>query len=165
MTKRNALLCCTAIVAVAAIAACSSSTSPNPNHAQSPSSATKGQNVNLSGNYSLTAIVLDSTDGGTSTLTADANDGGTLDLTTSSYTVSFTGNFAGGGNNGSHGGYVATDTSSASQRGTLTLNDTTTSGAKTENAWYAWSTDSLVVAVPNNGSGGVAQQVTYWVKQ
>jgi hypothetical protein len=163
MTKRSALLSCTVIALAAAIAACSSSTSPG-NGTKPPGSASKGDSLNLSGSYNLTAIVLDSADGGTSTLTADANDGGTLVLTSAAYSLTWTGFFLQGSQN-THGSYVAVDTSSTVQRGTIVLYDSVK--AKSQNAWYAYSGDTLTVAVPNNNGNGTSNgtEVTFWIKQ
>jgi hypothetical protein len=157
MTKRSALLPCLAISAV--IAACSGSTAPSSsNSPQPPSSASKGQEVNFTGTYDLSYLVSNGQQ-----VNSDANDGGTLTLTSTAYQLSWTGSFASGGNTDSHGSYVATDTSSTAQRGTLALYDSV--AAKTENATYSYSGDTLVVTIPNSGQNANETIVTYWIQQ
>ena len=159
VTKRHALLCCMAIVA-----ACSSSTTPSGSNStgqKPPSTATNGDKVDLSGTYNLSTMAVDSADGGSSTATTDANDGATLTLTTTAYTLASTGSFSQNLNN-THGSYTATDTSSASQRGTLVLYDSV--AAKTQDAQYAYSNNTLTVTIPSGDGQGNAV-VTAWVKQ
>jgi hypothetical protein len=157
MTKRFALLGC--IAALVTFAACSSSTSPSG--LQPPSSASKGQKVDLSGMYHLSTLTFDSADGGSWSASTDANDGATLALTTAGYTLASTGAFT--QNIGqTHGSYTATDTSSAAQRGTIVLYDSVQ--AKTQNANYAYANNTLTVSIPNGGGQGNTI-VTAWLKQ
>jgi hypothetical protein len=151
VTKRHALLCCIAIVA-----ACSSSTAPN-----SPSNAKQGQKVNFSGTYDLSTFTFDSADGGSWSQSTDANNTATLVLTSGAYTLSSTGALT---NNlgATHGSYVATDTSSSAQRGTLVLYDSV--AAKTQNYLYSYSNNTLTVSAPNGGGNGNTI-VTAWAKQ
>lgn len=159
----------TVVLLAAAIAACSSSTSPGSNNNNNtgntgqkpPSTASKGNTVDLSGTYNLSQLAIDSSDGGTATQSTDANDGATLTLTTSTYQLTAVGNF-GQTLNSTHGSYVATDTSSSAQRGTLVLNDSV--AAKTENAQYTYANSTLTVSIPN-GSGQGNAVITTWIKQ
>jgi hypothetical protein len=157
MTKRFALLGC--IAAAVTFAACSSSTAPNGQ--QPPSSASKGQKVDFSGTYNLSTFTFDSANGGSWTANTDANDGATLALTKGAYTLASTGNFSQNISN-THGSYTATDTSSASQRGTLVLYDSVM--AKTQNALYWYTDNTLHVSIANGGGNGNTI-VTDWVKQ
>lgn len=166
MTKRSALVTCTAIVLAATIAACSGSTSPSSNNSngnapKNPGSASKGDSVNLTGTYNLAMFMFDSTDGHAASYPPDANDGGTLTLTTAGYGLAWTGSFL--NNNGNtHGSYEAVDTSSAAQRGTIALYDSVK--AKTQTGVWGLSNDTLTVSLPENSGNGVTD-VTIWIKQ
>jgi hypothetical protein len=151
--------CITAVI-IAAATACSSSTSPSSSgKTVTPGGAAKGDKIDLTGTYNLASFTTDSSDGNTSTTPADANDGGTLVLTSSALTLTWTGTFATNNGSGQTGTYVATDTSSSVDRGTLTLQVS----SNTDNATYQYSTDTLTVAIPQNNNGGT--QVTVWIKQ
>jgi hypothetical protein len=164
MKKRTAIVSCTAIVLAAAIAACSSSTSPsanNGNNPKTPSSASKGDSVDLTGTYNLAVFTFDSTDGGTASSSTDANDGATLALTSNGYTLTWTGSFLNNGNQNTHGSYEAVDTSSTAQRGTIALYDSVK--ARTQNGTYAMSNDTLTVSIPDGGGNGT--DITIFIKQ
>jgi hypothetical protein len=164
MTKRTALVSCTAIMLAAAIAACSSSTSPSSssgNNPKPPSSASKGDSVNLTGTYDLAMFVFDSTDGGSASSSTDANDGATLTLNSTGYSLTWTGSFLTNGNQNTHGSYEAVDTSSTAQRGTIALYDSVK--ARTQNGTYAMSNDTLTVSIPDGGGNGT--DITIFIKQ
>jgi hypothetical protein len=158
MTKRFTLLGCMAVAVT--IAACSSSTSPSNNNTKPPSGASKGQHVDFTGTYALQSYADDSADGGTATQHTDANNGGTLALTSAGFTLTWTGSFAQQQN--THGSYVATDTSSSAQRGTLVLYDSVQ--AKTQDAVYSYASNTLTISIPN-GDGQSGTVVTVWNKQ
>ncbi|HWZ58092.1 MAG TPA: hypothetical protein VNW46_03870 [Gemmatimonadaceae bacterium] len=149
--------CITAVI-IAAATACSSSTSPNSGKTVPPGSAAKGDKIDLTGTYNLASFTRDSS-GNTSSTPVDANDGGTLVLTSSAFTLTWTGTFAANnGGNGNSGTYVATDTSSSADQGTLALTST-----KSQNGTYNYSAGTLTITLPN-GSGTVTN-VTVWIKQ
>ncbi len=165
MTKRSALVTCTAIVLAATIAACSGSTSPSSNNSngnapKNPGSASKGDSVNLTGTYNLAMFVFDSTDGHSSSQSSDANDGGTLTLNTTTYALAWTGAFLTNDQN-THGSYEAVDTSSTAQRGTIALYDSVK--AKTQDGVWVLSNDTLTVSLPDGG--GTGTDVSIWIKQ
>ena len=147
---------------LAAIAACSSSTSPSKSSTggtTNPSGATKGDTINFSGTYNLASFTEDSTDGNSFSTPVDGSDGGTLVLTSTNYTLTWTGSFA--ASNGSTpltGTYAAVDTSSAADRGTISL-----AGTQAQNGTYQFSTDTLTIALRQNN--GTATDITVWVKQ
>jgi len=118
--------------------------------------------VNLSGTYALASYTVDSTDGGVSSTTVDANDGGTLTLTTTNYSIAWTGTFAGGSSPA--GTYLAIDTSATADRGTLTL--TNTSPSRVMQGLYSLASDTLRIQLPDTNNGSVdGTEVTVWIKQ
>lgn len=162
MPKYRAKLApCVAALIVAAIAACSSSTSPKSSGSTgltSPSGATKGDSIDLTGTYNLTHFTEDSSDGGSYSNGTDANDGGTLVLTSTNFTLTWTGAYETANGNGTSGTYVATDSSSTADRGTIVLTSN-----KSQTGTYTLSNDSLYVSLPNSSSG--VTDITVWIKQ
>jgi hypothetical protein len=153
------LVPCVTVVILAAVAACSSSTSPTSSTGGKtpPSGATQGDTLDLTGTYKLASYTNDSADGGTSTYTVDASDGGTLVLGSSPFTLTWTGTFA-ANSSGETGTYVAIDTSSSVDRGTLAL--TSTSG--NQSGTYQYSSNTFTITLPQNSGGA---DVTVWTKQ
>jgi hypothetical protein len=147
---------------VAALAACSSSTSPSKSSSGtsgvSPGSAAQGDSINLSGTYDLVSFTYDSGDGNSSSQTVDANDGGTLVLTATTLNITWTGTFL--SNNGSDvsGTYVAIDTSSTADRGSLLIKST-----QNQSGTYSLSNNTFTVSLPEGGNG--VTDVSVWTKQ
>jgi hypothetical protein len=147
--KRNSFITLAAIAGAAIIAACSTTKATGP---LNPGNVSKGDSVNLSGSYDLTAFTGS---------TVDANDGATLVLSKATYHIQSTGSFNCmlGTDSGT---YVAVDTASATGvvAGTIVLTSLVDEGQPMQAAFVV-SNDTLQVNVPNNGS----VQNTVWVKQ
>jgi hypothetical protein len=153
------LLPCITAVIIAAVTACSSSTSPNSSgQTVTPGGAAKGDKIDLTGSYNLATFTTDSSDGNTSSIPVDANDGGTLVLTSSAFTLTWSGTFSSANGSGNNGTYVATDTSSSADQGTVTL-----TSSKSQSGTYKYSTDTLTITLPNGS--GTATDVSVWIKQ
>ena len=147
--KRNSFITLAAIAVAAVIAACSTTKATGP---LNPGNVSKGDSVNLSGSYDLTAFTGE---------TVDSSDGATLALTKTTYKIQSTGlfNCMLGTDSGT---YVAVDTASATGvvAGTIVLTSLVDEGQPMQAAFVV-SNDTLQVNVPNNGS----VQNTLWIKQ
>jgi hypothetical protein len=158
MWKFRGHILCAATFVVVVTGACSSSTSPSSKANTSPSNAQQGDTINLSGTYALASYTDDSADGNSQTIPATSGNGANLVLTSTNFTLTWTGTFSSQNGQGTSGTYVAVDTSATVDRGTMTLNST----QGTQHGTYAFSTDTFTVAQPD-GSGGT--DITVWIKQ
>jgi hypothetical protein len=151
------------VAAVTLAAACSSSTSPSSSGSGSGSaltgtgSAAKGDSINLSGTYDLASYTVDSADNNSSTTPANSSNGGTLVLTSTTFNLTWLGSFSANNGSGQSGSYVAVDTSSSADRGTIAL-----TSSKTQSGTYQFSTDTLTVNLPQSDG---STDVTVWIKQ
>jgi hypothetical protein len=146
--KCSSFITLAAIALAAGIAACSTTKATGP---VNPGNVSKGDSVNLSGSYDLTAFTGE---------TVDSSDGASLALTKTTYKIQSTGlfNCMLGTDSGT---YVAVDTASATGvvAGTIVLTSLVDEGQPMQAAFVV-SNDTLQVNVPNNGS----VQNTVWVK-
>ena len=153
------LVPCVTLALIAAATACSSSTSPGGSSGKvtTPGNAASGDTINLAGTYDLASATVDSADGNSSSAAGSPGNGGTLVLTSTAFTLTWTGEFVTGNGTGQSGTYVAVDTSSSVDRGTIAL-----ASSKNQAGTYLFSTDTLTITLPQSGGGA---DVTVWIKQ